>query len=78
MMCYTPNGMSRLHTLEEHRRRGYAALVTEYLTKRVAQSGFVPFVHIVVDNDASHKFFESMGFKLLCPAHVLVAFPDSW
>ena len=70
MMCYTPNGMSRLHTLEEHRRRGYAALVTQYLSKRVAQCGFVPFVNIVIENTASYKFFESMKFTFLRPIHV--------
>ena len=77
MMCYTPNGMSRIHTLEEHRRRGYAALVTEYLSKRVAQSGLVPYVNIAVENEASHKCFESVGFKLLSPVHVRVTFHDS-
>ena len=78
MMYWTPNGMSRLNTLEEHRRRGYAALVTEYLSKRIAQSGFVPYVNIRLGNEASHKFFESMGFKFACPTHFMVAFPDSW
>ncbi|EFX72028.1 hypothetical protein DAPPUDRAFT_308592 [Daphnia pulex] len=36
MMSHPPNGMSRLHTLQEYRRRGYAALVTRSLSKRVA------------------------------------------
>ena len=70
MMCHPPNGMSRLHTLEEHRRQGYAALVTQYLSKRVAQCGFVPFVNIVIENTASYKFFESMKFTFLRPIHV--------
>jgi predicted GNAT family acetyltransferase len=65
MMCHPPNGMSRLHTLEEHRRRGYAALVTQYLSQRVAQCGFVPFANNVIENTASYKFFESMKFKHL-------------
>ncbi|EFX72030.1 hypothetical protein DAPPUDRAFT_254937 [Daphnia pulex] len=58
-MCHPPNGMSRLHTLEEHRRRGYAALGTQYLSKRVAQRGFVPFANNVIENTASYKFFEN-------------------
>ncbi|XP_057372908.1 uncharacterized protein LOC130693732 [Daphnia carinata] len=65
MTCHPPNGMSRLHTLEEHRRRGYASLVTQYLSKRVAQSAVVPCVNIVLGNTASFKFFDSMGFKHL-------------
>ncbi|XP_046653116.1 uncharacterized protein LOC124343710 isoform X5 [Daphnia pulicaria] len=75
--CYPPNGMSRLHTLEEHRHRGYAGLATKYLSKRVAQSGLVPFVNIVVENEASHKFFESVGFKLLSPIHIKITSHDS-
>ncbi|KZS02954.1 Uncharacterized protein APZ42_034405 [Daphnia magna] len=75
MMCHPPNGMSRLHTLEEHRRRGYASLVTQYLTKRVAQSGVVPFVNIVIGNTASCKFFESMGFKHLRPINISFSLP---
>ncbi|XP_046653152.1 uncharacterized protein LOC124343739 isoform X1 [Daphnia pulicaria] len=70
MMCHPPNGMSRLHTLEEHRHRGYASLVTQYLSRRVAQCGLVPFVNIVIENTASYKFFEIMKFKHLRPTHV--------
>ena len=73
MMYHLPNGMSRLHTLEEHRRRGYAALVTQYLSKRVAQCGLVPFVNIHIDNVASYTFFTStMGFQRLCYGHCYV------
>ena len=42
MMIHLPNGMSRLHTLEQHRRKGYAAIVTKYLSKVMAQSGQHP------------------------------------
>jgi hypothetical protein len=57
MMCHPPNGMSRLHTLEEHRRRGYAALVTQYLLKRVTQCGFVPFANIVIEKHCLVQIF---------------------
>ena len=77
MMCSPPNGMSRIFTLEEYRHRGYAALVTKYLSKRVAQSGLVPFVNIHIENQASHKFFESVGFKLLSPIHIRITSHDS-
>ena len=66
IMCHPPSGMSRLHTLENHRHRGYATLVTQYLSKRIAQTGCIPFVNIMTDNNASRKFFESMGFIFLC------------
>ena len=73
MMCHPPNGMSRLHTMENYRRRGYASLVTQYLSKRVAQAGSLPFVNIVVENVSSQKFFQSMGFKFSCNSHVCAA-----
>ena len=73
MMCHPPNSMSKLHTMEQHRRRGYATLVTQYLSKRVAQYGCVPFVNIEIHNDASQKFFESMKFQLLRPGHIFVS-----
>lgn len=63
MMCNPPFGMSRLYTLESHRRRGYAKLAVQYLSKRMAQAGLIPFVHIVVENEASYKCFQSLGFQ---------------
>lgn len=64
MMCVPPTGMGRLHTLENHRRKGYAKLVTQYLSKRLVQSGFIPYVHVVVKNEVACKFFENLGFEL--------------
>lgn len=75
MVSHPPNGMSRLHTLEAHRRKGYAKLLTRYLAKRFAQSGCIPFVNIVYDNQASISFFESLGFKLLGRQYVYVSVP---
>jgi GNAT superfamily N-acetyltransferase len=62
MNFHPPNGMSRLHTLEQHRRKGYATLLTRYLSKRVAQSGHSPYVLILVGNTASERFFQHLGF----------------
>ena len=75
IMCHPPNGLSRLHTMEKYRRRGYASLVTQYLCKRFAQAGMVPFVNIVVENVASQNVFLSMGFKFSCNSHVCAAQP---
>ena len=74
MNLHPPNGMSRLHTLEDHRRKGYATLLTQYLTKRVAQSGHYPYVHIVVGNTASEQFFKHMGFLYQCLDHIHTTF----
>ena len=63
MNLHPPNGMSRLHTLEEHRRKGYAGLLTRYLAKRMAQAGCLPYVHIAVGNTASEQVFLQLGFQ---------------
>jgi len=62
MNFHPPNDMSRLHTLEEHPRKGYATLFTRYLCKRVAQAGHSPYVLILDGNTASEKFFQRFGF----------------
>ena len=63
MNLHPPNGMSRLHTLEEHRRKGYASLLTQYLSKRMAQAGHLPYAHVSVGNTASEQVFIQLGFR---------------
>jgi predicted GNAT family acetyltransferase len=70
MNLHPPNGMSRLFTLEEHRRKGYADLLTRYLSKRVAQAGHSPYVHITEGNTVSEQFFHHMGFRLQRPGYI--------
>ena len=60
--------MNRLHTLEEHRRRSYATLLTRYLLfNKTSGTGrplaLRPQLHIIVDNTASEQFFQRMGFR---------------
>jgi len=71
---HVPNGMSKLHTLDEFRQRGYAGLVTRYLAKRLAQAGYLPFATIAPDNLSSKKCFKSAGFIFSSPFHILSAF----
>lgn len=77
MTCHPPNGISRLLTLEEHRRKGYARIVTVYMTKRMAQAGYYPYLNIVAGNSITGKFFQSIGFRNLGPGHVWVTSPLS-
>ena len=65
IMYNLPNGMSRLHTISEYRRLGYAALVIWYMSKRMAQAGHVPFVNIAKENINSRQLFEKLGFKFI-------------
>lgn len=77
MMCNPPFGMSRLFTLENHRRRGYAKLAVQYLSKTMAQAGLIPFVHIVVENESSYKLFQSLGFKMVCSCSEYRIYPNA-
>lgn len=74
MTSHVPNGMSKLHTLEEFRHRGYARLVTQYLAKRVAQAGYLPFATIDPSNEASKKCFRSAGFSFISSFHIFSTF----
>ena len=70
-------GMSQLHTLDQFRNRGYAACVTQYLTKRLAQSGYVPYAIVSPDNEPSVRCFKRVGFRRNSPFHICeVIFPD--
>ena len=78
MVSNPPFGMGLLFTLEGHRRRGYAKLVAHFMSKRMAQSGFVPFVTIVQGNSSSFAFFQSLGFRpLICSIYGLLRSPSS-
>ena len=68
-----PFGMSRLFTLEEYRRKGYAKLAVQYMAKRVAQTGYLPTVNINVDNEVSAAFFENLGYKWLRTVDLIVS-----
>lgn len=67
------NGMSRLHTLEMYRGKGYASLVVRYVAKRLAQAGIVPTANVGLGNQASQRVFESLGFQRLQPWHIIFA-----
>ncbi|XP_057372910.1 uncharacterized protein LOC130693735 [Daphnia carinata] len=75
MMGHAPMGMSRLFTMDDHRRKGYAKLATQYMSKRMAQAGYVPFINIVVGNTASTEFFLGLGFRFVCPIHAILTKP---
>ena len=76
-MYHPPNGMSRLNTLKEHRRRGYAMIVIRYMSKQMAKSGHVPFVNVERSNVGSCKVFETLGFRLAHFKNQLYLLPPS-
>ncbi|KZS02951.1 uncharacterized protein LOC116924337 isoform X2 [Daphnia magna] len=75
MTGHAANGMSRLFTMDGHRRKGYAKLATQYMSKRMAQAGYLPFINIVVGNTASTEFFLGLGFQFVYPMHAILTKP---
>jgi len=73
MTNFLPTGLSQLHTLEQFRRRGYAAYVIRYLSKRTAQSGYVPYAIISPGNKASENCFINVGLESVGPYHICEA-----
>lgn len=64
MMNHPSLGMSRLYTAEDHRRRGYASLVLQYLAIKMVKAGYMPISNVVVGNVPSRAMFKhTFGFK---------------
>jgi ribosomal protein S18 acetylase RimI-like enzyme len=53
------------HTLEEHRRKGYASMVTKALVNRLAARGLRATCHVIKDNANSIRLCESLGFEVV-------------
>lgn len=52
------------HTLEEHRKKGYARLVTKALVNRMSARGARATAHVIKGNTASIATCNSMGFEI--------------
>ncbi|HEX2946933.1 MAG TPA: GNAT family N-acetyltransferase [Clostridia bacterium] len=52
-----------LHVLEDYRRMGYAARITEAMVSRLIAAGEVPFLHIEESNAASMSLAVKAGFR---------------
>ncbi len=53
------------HTLEAHRRKGYAVQVTKALVNRLESRGARATTHVIKDNRASTALCRSMGFTVM-------------
>ncbi|KAI4469222.1 hypothetical protein MML48_2g00003612 [Holotrichia oblita] len=67
LVCWvlrSPMGqMATLQTDVNHKRKGYASLVTKAMSKQIAQDGFNPLGTIVRGNVASETMFSGLGFR---------------
>ncbi|XP_060525924.1 uncharacterized protein LOC132701765 [Cylas formicarius] len=55
--------MFSMQTRPEYRRKGYGMILAKYLTKLVKERGYLPFVVIRPENDASKGLYAKLGFK---------------
>lgn len=56
--------LARLQTHKEYTNRGYAVLVTKYLSKNLAQSGYDVYAGIFESNQPSRNLFSKLGFQV--------------
>lgn len=55
------NTMGVMYTLKEHRRKGYAKIVSKDLIHKVKNNGDIPYVHIVETNKPSIELAKQIG-----------------
>lgn len=55
-----------LQTVQDAKRKGYAALVVKAFSKKLAEEDSLDTIgYIVVENEASKKLFKSIGFDFI-------------
>lgn len=55
--------MFSMQTRPEYRRKGYGIHLAGCLTRTVRSRGYIPFVVIRPENDASQSLYHKLGFK---------------
>ncbi|XP_066587256.1 uncharacterized protein [Prorops nasuta] len=70
--------MFSMQTKPEYRRKGYGTRLARYLTKRVADRGYSPFVVIRPENEASQSLYKKLGFRKLYTTVRATFTPSSW
>nr|XP_033329658.1 uncharacterized protein LOC117222191 [Megalopta genalis]XP_033329659.1 uncharacterized protein LOC117222191 [Megalopta genalis] len=70
--------MFSMQTRPEYRRKGYGTKLARYLTKRVADRGYQPFVVIRPENEASQSLYKKLGFAKLYQTVRMTFTPSSW
>ncbi|XP_029165116.1 uncharacterized protein LOC114936182 [Nylanderia fulva] len=70
--------MFSMQTKPEYRRKGYGTKLARYLTKRVAERGYYPFVVIRPENEASQSLYKKLGFRRLYQLVRMIFMPFTW
>jgi hypothetical protein len=66
VMVHDDDSMGIMHTMEEHRRKGYAVDVTIDLCRQIFERGEKPFLQIVETNEQSPGLALKCGFVPYC------------
>ncbi len=61
-LIHFDGSMGMVHTLDEHRRKGFARAVVSALVEARFRAGRTPYCFIVDGNDTSVRLFEGLGF----------------
>ncbi|XP_017752980.1 PREDICTED: uncharacterized protein LOC108545729 [Eufriesea mexicana] len=70
--------MFSMQTKPEYRRKGFGTKLARYLTKRVADKGYQPFVVIRPENEASQSLYKKLGFRKLYQTVRMTFMPLTW
>ncbi|XP_076761951.1 uncharacterized protein LOC143429952 [Xylocopa sonorina] len=70
--------MFSMQTKPEYRRKGYGTKLVRYLTKRVADKGYQPFVVIRPENEASQSLYKKLGFRKLYQTVRMTFMPSTY
>nr|XP_031847991.1 uncharacterized protein LOC116433723 isoform X2 [Nomia melanderi] len=70
--------MFSMQTKPQYRRKGYGTKLARYLTKRVAERGYQPFVVIRPENEASQSLYKKLGFVKLYQTVRMTFTPSTW
>ncbi|XP_029038230.1 uncharacterized protein LOC114873751 [Osmia bicornis bicornis] len=70
--------MFSMQTKPEYRRKGYGTKLARYLTKRVVEKGYQPFVVIRPENEASQSLYKKLGFWRLYQIVRMTFMPTEW
>ncbi|XP_043527472.1 glycine N-acyltransferase-like protein 3 [Frieseomelitta varia] len=56
-------GLGMVQTLEEHKGKGYAKVIVNMLSKKIAEQGISTTLFIIKGNTSSEKMFKALGWK---------------
>ncbi|KAG8035041.1 hypothetical protein G9C98_001531 [Cotesia typhae] len=70
--------MFSMQTKPEFRRKGYGTRLARFLTKVVSERGYIPFVVIRPENEASQSLYKKLGFHKLYQTVRATMIPYSW